>query len=153
MAVFDWKKLSQADRVIAVAGLIGLIALFLPWYGFSSTYGSASVSGFGSGYGWLGGLLVVAGAAYLVLLRSGTDLPKTSIGPAVTVLGASAIGTVIVALRWLTLPRGSFGGASGYSFNYGARIGIYIALIAAIVQVVFSFRLFKASGESLPWAK
>ena len=153
MAVFDWKKLSRADQVISIAGLIGLIALFLPWYGFSSTYGSASVSGFGSGYGWLGGLLVVAGAAYLVLLRSGTDLPKTSIGPAVIVLGASVIGTVIVALRWLTLPRGSFGGGNGYSFNYGARIGIYIALLAAIVQVVFSFRLFKASGESLPWAK
>jgi hypothetical protein len=152
MAAFDWKKLSTADRVIAIAGLIGLIALFLPWYGFSSTYGSASVSGFGSGYGWLGGLLVVAGAAYLVLLRSGTNMPKTSIGPAVIVLGASAIGTVIVALRWLTLPRGSFAGA-GSGFSYGARIGIYIALVAAIVQVVFSFRIFKASGEAMPWSK
>jgi len=153
MAAFDWKKLSTADRVISIAGLIALIALFLPWYGFSSTYYSASVSGFGSGYGWLGGLLVVAAAGYLVLLRSGTNLPKTSIGPAVIVLGASAIGTVIVALRWLTLPRGSYGGVDGTGFSYGARIGIYIVLIAAVVELVFSFRLFKASGESLPWTK
>jgi len=46
MAVFDWKKLSTADRVIAVAALIALISLFLPWYGYSSSFGGASVSGF-----------------------------------------------------------------------------------------------------------
>jgi hypothetical protein len=152
MAAFDWKKLSMADRVIAVAALVALIALFLPWYGYSSTFGSASVSGFSSGYGWLGAILVVAAGVYLVLLRSGTNMPKTSVGPAVMVLGASAIGTIIVVLRWLTLPSGS-GGAGGYSYSYGARIGIIIVLVAAIVQVVFSFRLFRASGEALPWSK
>jgi hypothetical protein len=152
MAVFDWKKLSTADRVIAVAALIALISLFLPWYGYSSSFGGASVSGFSTSYGWLGALLVVAAGVYLVLLRSGANMPKTSIGPAVIVLGASAIGTIIVAIRWLTLPSGS-GGAGGFSYSYGARIGIIIALVAAIVQVVFSFRLFKASGEALPWAK
>jgi hypothetical protein len=30
---------------------------------------------------------------------------------------------------------------------------MYIVLIAAIAQVVCSFRLFKSSGEAVPWAK
>ena len=33
---FDWKKLSQTDKVISITGLIALIALFLPWFSISS---------------------------------------------------------------------------------------------------------------------
>ena len=147
------KKLSTIDRVIVGASVIALIAMFLPWYGYSATFGSASVSGFGSGFtGWLGALLVIGAGVYLAMLRAGSNLPKTSIGPGVIVLGASLIGTVLVALRWVTLPSGS-GGTAGYSYTYGPRMGLIITLIVAIVQVVCSFRLFKATGEAVPWAK
>ncbi len=152
MAAFDWKKLSTPDKVVAITALCALIALFLPWYGFSSTFYSASVSGFSSGYGWLGALLIVLAGVYLVLLRSGSNMPKLSMGPGVLVLGASVIGTLLVAIRWITLPRGSYGVTSVTGFSYGARIGIYLALIAGIVQIVFALRLFRASGESMPWA-
>jgi len=152
MAGLDWKKLSTADRVVAITALCALIALFLPWWGVSTPYYSASVSGFSSGYGWLGALLVVLAGAYLVLLRSGSNLPKLSMGPGVLVLGASVIGTLLVAIRWITIPRGSYGVTSVTVFSYGARIGIYVALIAGIVQIVFALRLFRSSGESLPWA-
>ncbi len=152
MVVIDMKKLSSIDRVVVLAALVALIAMFLPWYGASSTYGGASVSGFGSGYGWVGALLLVAAGVYLALLRSGSNVPKTSVGPGVIVLGLSLIGTLLIAIRWLSLPSGS-GGIGGYSYSYGPRIGIIIALIAALVQVVCSFRLFKSSGEALPWAK
>ncbi|HEY5121504.1 MAG TPA: hypothetical protein VII84_07995, partial [Acidimicrobiales bacterium] len=60
MAAIDMKKLTTIDRVIAVAAAIALISMFLPWYGASSGVFSESVSGFGSGYGWLGALLIVA---------------------------------------------------------------------------------------------
>lgn len=150
MAAFDWKKLTTADRVVAITALIALIALFLPWYGWSGFGYSYSVGGFSSGYGWLGALLVVAAGVYLVMLRSGSNMPKTSYGPGVIVLGASVIGAAIIAIRWATLPRGSYGAAG--AFSYGARIGIYLALIAGIVQAVFALRLFRSSGESLPWA-
>ncbi len=151
MAALDWKKLSTADRVVAITAAIALIALFLPWYGWSGFGYSYSVSGFSSGYGWLGALLILAVGVYLVLLRSGSNMPKTSYGPGVIVLGGSVIGAVIVLLRWVTLPRGSYGNAVG-SFSYGARIGIYLALVAGIVQAIFALRLFRSSGERLPWA-
>ncbi len=152
MAAFDWKKLSTADKVVAITALCALIAMFLPWYGASTAFYSASVSGFSSGYGWVGALLVVLAGVYLVLLRSGSDLPKVSVGPGVLVLGASVIGTLLVAIRWISMPRGSYGVSNVTVVSFGARVGIYVALVAGIVQVVFALRLFRSSGEALPWA-
>ncbi len=153
MAGVDWKKMSTIDRVVVIAGAVALIAMFLPWYGYTSGAFSASVSGFSSGYGWLGALLVVAAGAYLLFQRSGSKMPVASMGPGVMVLGLSGIGTLLVAIRWITLPRGSFGVANVAYFSYGPRVGIILALIAGIVQVVCALRLFRRSGESVPWAK
>jgi hypothetical protein len=150
MAAFEWNKLTSTDKVISVTALIALIGLFLPWYGFSSPLYSASVSGFSTSYGWLGALLIVAAGVYLVLLRSGSNMPKTSYGPGVLVLGASALGALIVIIRWLTVPKGSYSGLS--SFTYGPRIGMYIVLIAGVVQAFFALRLFRSTGEAVPWA-
>jgi hypothetical protein len=152
MAAFDWKKLNTADRVIAITALVALICLFLPWYGWSGNGYSVSVGAFSSGYGWLGAVLIIAAGVYLTMLRSGSNMPKTAYGPGVLVLGASVIGAVIVILRWITLPRGSYGG-SGLSFHYGPSFGLILTLIAGVVQAVFALRLFRSSGEALPWAK
>jgi hypothetical protein len=152
MAAFDWKKLSTGDRVISVTALVALISLFLPWESVNVDGYSDSRIGWGSGYGWLGALLVIAAGAYIVALRSGTNMPKTSYGPGVIVLLASVIGAVIVVLRWITLPRGHYGNFAG-SVSWGAGIGLYLALIAAVVQAVYAVRMFQSSGEALPWAK
>ena len=146
MAGFDIKKLDTLDRVVVGASAVTLICMFLPWYGVSDLVYSASVSGFSSGWGWLGALLIIAAGLYLALLRAGSNLPKISYGPGVTVLGLSALGTVIVLLRWLTIPSGHFGGGS-----YGPMYGMYLTILAGIVQVLISFRLFKQSGEKVPW--
>jgi hypothetical protein len=148
MAQFDMKKLDRTDRIVIGMGLLTLICLFLPWYGVSSGIYNASVSGFSTGYGWLGALLIIAAGVYLVALRSGSNMPKTSYGPGVTVLGLSLIGTVIVAIRWATIPKGGFA-----NYSYGPEYGMYLVILAGIVQVVVAFRLFKASGESVPWEK
>jgi hypothetical protein len=149
MAPMDVSKLDRMDRIVALASAVTVIALFLPWWGGSGFGYSSSVSGFSSGYGWLGALLIIAAGVYLVMLRSGSQMPRTSVGPGVLVLGLSAIGTLLVILRWATLPRAS---SPGGFFTVGPRIGIYFTLIAGVVQVLFSFRLFKRSGESLPWS-
>jgi hypothetical protein len=115
-------------------------------YGISTILGSASVTGFSTSYGWLGAILIIAAGVYLVMLRSGSNMPKNQFGPGVTVLGLSLIGTVIVLIRWLTIPKGSFDGGS-----YGPEYGMYITILAGIVQVVLAFRLFKSSGEKVPW--
>lgn len=157
MATFDAKRLSTIDRVVVVAAAIALISLFLPWYG-ASTSGlaggfSASVTGFSTSYGWLGGLLIVGAGIYLVLQRSQVEVPRLGAGPAVVVLGASAIGTVIVILRWLSLPRGHGGVAGVASYSYGPRVGIWLTSIVGIVQLVCALSLFRSSGEKLPWSQ
>ena len=144
MAQFDIKKLDTSDRIVAGAGVLTLICLFLPWWGGSDGLFSVTVSGFDTSWGWIGAILIVVAAAYLVALRSGSNVPKISYGPGVTVLGLSAIGTIIVILRWITIPSG---------FGYGPEYGMYITILAGIVQAVLAFRLFKASGESVPWEK
>jgi peptidoglycan/LPS O-acetylase OafA/YrhL len=146
MASFDMKKLDRSDRIVAGASVVTLICLFLPWYGVSSGPYSASVSGFSTSYGWLGALLIIAAGAYLVALRSGSNMPKNQFGPGVTVLGLSLLGTVIVLIRWLTIPKGGVAG-----FSYGPQYGMYVTILAGIVQVVLAFRLFKSSGEKVPW--
>ncbi len=146
MAQFDMKKLDTSDRIVVGMGLLTLICLFLPWYGVSAGPYSASVSGFSTSYGWLGAILIIVAAGYLAALRSGSNVPKISYGPGVTVLGLSAIGTIIVILRWITIPKGGFAG-----YSYGPEFGMDLTILAGVVQVVLAFRLFKASGESVPW--
>jgi hypothetical protein len=149
MAAFDAKKLSPLDWAVGGAGLLALISLFLPWWGASFGPFSSSVSGWSTSYGWLGAILIIAAGAYLVAQRSGVNLGKLPVGPAVIVLGAATLGALIVILRWITIPSGSNGIAG---FSYGPRIGLYFTLLAGIVQAVCAFLLFRASGEPLPWA-
>jgi hypothetical protein len=146
MAQFDIKKLDTSDRIVVGMGVLTLICLFLPWYGVSSGPFSASVSGFSTGYGWIGAILIIVAAGYLAALRMGSNVPKISYGPGVTVLGLSALGTIIVILRWITIPKGGFAG-----YSYGPEFGMYLTILAGVVQVVLAFRLFKASGEKVPW--
>ncbi|MGD0441805.1 MAG: hypothetical protein ABSB52_14420 [Acidimicrobiales bacterium] len=150
MASFDAKKFSRRDWAIVGAAGLGFICLFLPWYGWSAGPYSFSVSGWSTSYGWLGGLLIIVAGVYLALLRSDVDLAKMPLTPAVVVLGAAALGTLIVVLRWITLPSGHLG-LVGYS--YGPSVGIYLTIVAGIVQVVAAVALFRSSGEKLPWAK
>jgi hypothetical protein len=152
MATFDASKLSKLDWGVIGAGGIGLIALFLPWYGVSAGFYSASVSGWSTSYGWLGAILIIAAGVYLLLQRAQVNLPKLPVGAAVLVLGASLLGTLIVGLRWITLPSGHAGVAGVTYYSYGPRVGIILTLIVGIVQVVCAFALFRASGEAVPWA-
>jgi hypothetical protein len=152
VADFDVKRYTRQDQIVIGTSLLAFIALFLPWYGASADGFSASISGWSTSYGWLGGLLVVAGGVIVLLHRAGViKLPAAPVGPAVLLLGLSAIGTVIVILRWATLPRGGGGVAGVAVYHYGPGSGIYIALIAGVIQTVVAFTLFRASNETLPW--
>lgn len=156
MATFDIKRLNTLDRIVVGASAIAVICLFLPWWGASASAGgisySASVSGFSTSWGWLGGILVVAAGVYLLLVRSAVDVSKMPVTPAAVVLGLSALGTLIVIIRWATIPRGGVSGFGG-GYSYGARFGLWITLIVAIAQVVCAVMLFRSSGEALPWKK
>jgi hypothetical protein len=152
MSKFDVKRLSTLDRVLVGASGLALISLFLPWYGVSAGGFSASVSGFSTSYGWLGALLIVAAGVYLALHRSEVDLSKMPLTPALVVLSTAGLGTLIVVLRWLTLPSGHVGIGKVALYSYGPRVGIYVAVIAGVAAVVCAVMMFRTSGEKLPWA-
>ena len=148
---FDPKNLSSQDKAIIGGGGVAFIAAFLPWYGYSGPlhlYG-ASISGWSAGFfAWLGSLLLTAAGVYVLLLRSKVSVPSLPFGPAVSVAGASVIGLVLIILRWLTLPRVH----AGLAGSVGPKFGIWVAMIAGIVEVVGAVLQFRASGEALPWA-
>lgn len=142
------KAFKPVDWAILATGLISFIALFLPWWGVSFGGYSATVSGWSTSYGWFGGLLVVAAAAWYVLSRGGVGLPKLPVGQTAAVAGVTALGLLIIVIRWITLPRGGY---LGRTFDYGGRAGIWIAAIAAAAQVATLVVVFRQSGEPLPW--
>lgn len=146
----DVKNLSGLDRAIAGGAAVAFVSGFLPWWGYSGPLDlySASVSGWSAGFSaWAGVLLLTLAGVYLVLRRSGASLPSLPVGPAVAVAGVAALGLLLVLIRWLTLPR-VHGGLAG---SIGAKYGIWLALIAGIVEVAAAIVALRASGERLPW--
>lgn len=152
MASFDPKRLSRVDWLVVGAAALALIALFLPWYGASTLGFSASVTGWSTSYGWLGALLIVASGVYLVLQRAQADLSRVRLGPATVVLGTALVGTVVVVLRWISLPRGHAGLQGITVVSYGPRVGIWLTVVVGVVQVLAALSLFRSSGEKLPWS-
>ena len=73
--------------------------------------------------------------------------------PAVVVLGAATLGALIVIICWITLPSGHAGVGGVTVYSYGPRVGIFLTIIAGLVQVGAALALFRASGEKLPWAE
>jgi hypothetical protein len=131
---------------VAGTGAVALISLFLPWYGVSAGIFSTSVGGWGTGFGWIGALLIVAAGVYVVLEPSDVQPSRLRAGPAMVILGASSSGTVIVAIRWLTLGQVTVLGFTSRSVVPHA--GIVVALLAGIVQAVCAVGLLRTSGEA-----
>lgn len=147
----DLKRLNTLDRAIVGGGFVVFIAGFLPWYGYSGPLPiyNASVSGWSAGFtGWASVLLLTLVGVFHLLRRSEVGLPTLPIGPSVLVAGVSGLGLLLVIIRWLTFPSVSAGAAG----SIGARYGIWVALIAALVETGGAVMAMRASGEPLPWA-
>lgn len=143
---FDWKQLSTLDRAIVGGAALALIAAFLPWYGASIGPFSVSVSGWSAGFSaWAGSLLLISAGVLLALLRSGFKFALPNMGPAVLVAAVAAFGLLLVIIRWISFPR-------YHGIDVGARYGIYLALIAGLVEVTAAVMAMRESGEQLPWA-
>jgi hypothetical protein len=145
---FDASKFSQLDWAVVGGAGVAFIAGFLPWWGYTGPGPfHPSVSGWSAGFtGWAGTLLLTLAGVYLFLRRSDVSLPQLPFGPAVLVAGVGSLGLLLVVIRWITLPSYPF-------VSVGPRYGIYIALIAGVVEVGAAVVQFRASGEELPWVQ
>jgi hypothetical protein len=152
MASFDPKSLSRTDQAVLGGAALAFIAGFLPWWGYSgplSLY-AGSVDGWSAGFtAWAGTLLLTLAGVFLLLRRLETALPTLPVGPAVLLAGASALGLLLVIIRWLTLPSVH----AGLAGSIGAKYGIFIAIIAGIVETAGAVVQLRESGEPLPWAQ
>ncbi|HZQ15898.1 MAG TPA: hypothetical protein VFA82_03905 [Gaiellaceae bacterium] len=151
MASFDPKSLSRADQAVLGGAAVAFIAGFLPWYGYTGpnsilrAYGS--VSGWSAGFSaWAGTLLLVLAGVFLLLRRLEVALPSLPVGPAAIVAGVSALGLLLVIIRWLTFP-------SVPGLAIGSKYGVWIALIAGLAETAGAVVALRESGEPLPWAQ
>lgn len=151
MATFDAKKVSTYDWAVIGGGAAVFIFSFLPWYGTSGSVAglgisvNRSVSGWDSFLGILGILLCVAAAGFVLATRAfALRSPQLPVGPALLAMGLAGLGTLFILIRLLSYDRQSLGGIS-----LGPKIGVFLALLAAIVETAAAFMLFRASGEKV----
>jgi hypothetical protein len=140
----DTKQLGRKGWGILITGAVAFISLFLPWYGASvAGYTAQSVNAWSTGYGWIAAGLLVAASVYLFIrLQGDVKLPARS---AAVVLVLSALGLLLVFIRLGSLPTGSDNIAGVATYQYGGRIGIVIALLAGLVQVVCAALLLRSA--------
>jgi hypothetical protein len=136
-------QFNRKDWGIFTGGAVAFISLFLPWFGASvSGYNIASVTGWGTGYGWMAATLLVVAAVYRLSAHLKGESKARSVRSVVVVLSLSAVGLLLVLIRLGSLPHGS---GLGGAYQYGARIGIIFAMIAGIAQVVCAGLLLRTA--------
>lgn len=152
MANFDAKQVTPIEWAGIGAGALAFLISFFPWYSVSwdgaglglGVNESASAWTVGIG-GWGAVLLLVAAAVIILLPHLGTAVPnKASLW-----LGFAAGATVIILIRWLTLPDdGGLGNLGAGDFSSGAGFGLIIGLLAAIVSGVAAFLTFQSAKKA-----
>jgi hypothetical protein len=136
----DWKRLETLDQLILGSAGVVLVASFLPWWGVTVGPLTLSVSAWSAGFtAWAGTLLLVA-AGLLLLRRASVSLLPGKAGPSALIAGLAALGLLLVVIRWVSLPR--YRGV-----DVGARYGIYVALLAGLVEVTAAVLKLRAGLE------
>ena len=151
---FDLKRLSRQERIIGVASLVLLIAMFLPWdkWGGTETFtigtttttnhlAGISFSGYSlHGYFWIVFILSLIVVAFLVMKAGWAHMPfRLPIPDDSALLILTGLSFLLVLIGFLTRSYG--GGASGsgigYVYHYGwsYSFGAFLGLAAAIVAV------------------
>jgi hypothetical protein len=135
MAGFDPKKVTTLDWVVIGAGGLAFIDSFLPWFHFSAGIFSVSWSAWGAGFlAWFSVLLLVAAGALVFATAMGQKV-NLPVPLAVATMGAGTLATLLILLRWVTVP--------GYT---EVSFGLFIGLICAVAVGVASFLTFRAAG-------
>jgi hypothetical protein len=125
-------------RLTWLSGLLLAVSAFTDWYAGSGEGPTVGVIGWHTGA--LGKLVFFIGLAVLALValrEAGFELPA-SVPESLVVIALGSLATVFVIIRLISVPDEFFG-------TRGRGIGIFIALIAALLVIVAG--LLRASEE------
>ena len=137
----DLSKLSQNQKIALGGGVLAIISLFLPWYGFSFAGVGANIGAFDSGFfAWAGLVLAIAGAVILTLKALDvSDVKVGNLEAEQLALILAAVGVVFIILRWLTETS-------------LVKYGLFAGLIAAAAVAYGAFGAMKDEGLEMPTA-
>ena len=158
------REVNNNDFAVLAAGTLLFVFSFFHWFGNHVCVTSlghkscGNIPGYGGESGWHAGFLAWFGivlcllAAVRVAVRvfSSATMPTLPVSDTFLVLALSVVGAFFIVLKLLI---GEHASAFGVSASLGRAFGIYIGTILAIVEAVFAYFTFQASGEKLPWAK
>jgi hypothetical protein len=141
MAVIAHRNVGTNDLVVMGTGALMFVDSFFPLFGVGPFSDNSWNGGF---LGIMPLLLMLAvGGVTAVRVFGGRAMPTVGGGSLTWTFltaAASVLAAVLVLLRWVTIPQFTT-----------AKIGLYLALIIAIVQGVFGYLSIVAAGEKLPW--
>ena len=127
---FDMKRWKQGERITAIATLVLLVSLFLPWFTYSFGLGSVSVNGLWHGWMYLVFLLCLAILFYLVSRAGFSEMPYTfPMGEEQLLLIGTGVNAVLTILAFLFKPGGI--GFTGVGWGFGALVGLVASIVAA----------------------
>lgn len=145
MTTPDIRTLPRNDQALLGLGLLAFIVSFFPYYGWNHGFGSVN-----AWHQWaLVGMLLILASTIVAAIQvfSTQTLPRLAVSWNVLVAGLSVLGAICIVIRSLTLPSGTFFGAS-----IGLRWGGWLLIIVAILHAIVAVLRLRASGEPMPWA-
>jgi len=149
---FDLSRLTNVDKVVGVASLVALIALFLPWY-------TASISGFGYSIGgstdatyygwmWVEFLVALALIGYLVATTAWGRLISPAAHGNLLAIG-TAVQLLLVLIAFFDKPDSGIPGLS-IGWGFGAFIGLAAAIVAGQRALYSVVRAYVESHTAVP---
>lgn len=151
MAGFDVKRVTPLEWAGVGAGVLAFFASLFPWYSIDfQGFGGGSLSAWNSGFiAWFPMILLIVAAGLVIAPHFGRRVERLPL----IWLSLAGVATVLVLLRWITLPDdgglGDFGlGDSG--IDSGAGFGLILGLIVAIVSTVAAGLTFRAAPKTAP---
>lgn len=146
------KRLDWSDRSAAAAILLGIVAVYLPWYSYASGAAHVAVNAFRASVLGDAFFLLIAAEALVVLMRQGlvADVLGSRFPDRSARIGIAAAAAIVVLVQLVLIPSG----------GRTASLGIVVALLSVTALVVSAWlRRYDAEprrtvremlGEELP---
>ncbi len=141
----DLSKFKTSDWLKVGGGAVMLIAGFLAWYSFDSSFVSVSYTGFDFFFTGIVPWLILVAIGVLTFLAAGGmfTLPSTLPTP-IIFLGASALSALLILIRFTGPGHGIPDGV-----DMSRSAGLFLAFLAAIAVTAGCVMAFKESGGDL----